>query len=132
MDITQVVDIPASRKLTIDVPPGVPVGPIVIAYKPELPTKRGKPEPVLGCARGQIRMSGDFDAPLDFIEDKTDGSAPKKGSGREEDIVRELAGSWKDDRSEKWEIFMRGVNGFSDDFMAEGRLQEMEQERECL
>lgn len=74
-----------------------------------------------------------------------------------EDIVYELAGSWKDDRSveemiddiqssrttnmrvlesldeeetvipvpinNKWEIFMRGVNGFSDDFMADGRSQ---------
>ena len=29
-----------------------------------------------------------------------------------------------------WEIFLHGLNSFSDDFMAEGRLQEQDQERE--
>ena len=29
-----------------------------------------------------------------------------------------------------WEVFMHGVNSFSDDFMAEGRLQGEEQQRE--
>jgi len=32
----------------------------------------------------------------------------------------------------EWEVFMRGLNGFSDDFMSEGRLQEKDQEREKL
>jgi len=32
----------------------------------------------------------------------------------------------------EWEVFMHGLNGFSDDFMSEGRLQEKEQEREKL
>ena len=31
-----------------------------------------------------------------------------------------------------WEIFLHGLNSFSDDFMAEGRLQEKEQKREAL
>jgi len=29
-----------------------------------------------------------------------------------------------------WETFLHGLNSFSDDFMSEGRLQELEQERE--
>jgi antitoxin VapB len=32
----------------------------------------------------------------------------------------------------EWEVFMHGLNSFSDDFMAEGRLQDVEQEREDL
>ena len=28
-----------------------------------------------------------------------------------------------------WEIFLHGLHGFSDDYMAEGRLQEKEQKR---
>jgi len=32
----------------------------------------------------------------------------------------------------EWEVFMHGLNGFSDDFMSEGRLQGKEQEREKL
>jgi antitoxin VapB len=31
-----------------------------------------------------------------------------------------------------WEIFLHGLNSFSDDFMAEGRLQGKDQEREEL
>jgi len=31
-----------------------------------------------------------------------------------------------------WEVFLNGLNGFSDDFMAEGRDQGVEEEREAL
>jgi len=31
-----------------------------------------------------------------------------------------------------WEVFMHGLNGFSDDFMNEGRLREKERERDAL
>ena len=34
MTITQTVDIPASRRLIIDVPPEVPTGPIILAFTP--------------------------------------------------------------------------------------------------
>ncbi len=129
MDITQVVEIPVNRKLTIDVPLGVPVGPIVIAYKPVLPTKRGTPKS--DCLKGQTWISDGFDAPLALAED-TATYEPKTGSRGEEDDIKELAGSWKGDKDKKWEIFMRGVNGFSDDFMADGRLQGTDQEREWM
>jgi len=32
--------------------------------------------------------------------------------------------------NKEWEIFMHGLNNFSNDFMAEGRLQDMDQNRE--
>ena len=32
----------------------------------------------------------------------------------------------------EWKIFLHGLNGFSKDFMSEGRQQEAEQEREAL
>jgi antitoxin VapB len=32
----------------------------------------------------------------------------------------------------EWEVFMHGLNSFSNDFMSEGRLQDAEQEREEL
>ena len=31
-----------------------------------------------------------------------------------------------------WEVFMHGINSFSDDFMAEGRIQTNDQKREHL
>jgi len=30
----------------------------------------------------------------------------------------------------EWEVFMHGLNNFSNDFMSEGRLQDMDQNRE--
>jgi len=30
----------------------------------------------------------------------------------------------------QWEVFMHGLNNFSNDFMSEGRLQDMDQNRE--
>ena len=35
MTITQTVDIPADRRLTIDVPREVPTGPVVLAFMPQ-------------------------------------------------------------------------------------------------
>ena len=32
----------------------------------------------------------------------------------------------------EWEVFLHGLNSFSDDFMSEGRFQENDQERERL
>ncbi|MDR0287494.1 MAG: hypothetical protein LBI03_07325 [Clostridiales bacterium] len=32
----------------------------------------------------------------------------------------------------EWEVFLQGLNGFSDDFMSEGRSQGVDQERETL
>ena len=34
MTITQTVDIPASRRLTIDVPSEIPTGPVILAFTP--------------------------------------------------------------------------------------------------
>ena len=31
-----------------------------------------------------------------------------------------------------WEVFMHGINSFSDDYMAEGRIQGNDQERESF
>ena len=39
MTITQTVDIPASHRLTIDVPPEVPTGPVILSFTPALGQK---------------------------------------------------------------------------------------------
>lgn len=67
MIITQTVDIPASRKLTIDVPPGVPEGQVIISFTPTEARPR-KPRK-FGCLKGQIWMADDFDAPLEDFKD---------------------------------------------------------------
>ena len=35
-------------------------------------------------------------------------------------------------QEKSWEVFLNGLNSFSDDFMADGRNQGLNQERECL
>lgn len=71
MDVKQAVDIPASRKLVLDVPPNVPEGRVVITYAPAEETPWGTPygTPVPGCAKGQFWMADDFDAPLEDFKD---------------------------------------------------------------
>ena len=67
MSITQTVEIPASRRLTIDVPREVPTGPVILTFTPAetQPLK----ERSFGCAKGQFKMADDFDIPLeDFKE----------------------------------------------------------------
>ena len=67
MSITQTVEIPADRRLTIEVPREVPTGPAIITFTP---TGTGqKKERVFGCAKGQFRMADDFDAPLEDFKD---------------------------------------------------------------
>jgi hypothetical protein len=71
MSITQTVDIPASHRLTIEVPREIPAGRAILTFTPaaEGVSVTGKKTPVFGCAKGQFHMAEDFDAPLeDFKE----------------------------------------------------------------
>ena len=67
MTVTQTVDIPASHRLTIDVPSEVPVGRAIITFT--LAEEGRKKERVFGCAKGQFHMAEDFDAPLEDFKD---------------------------------------------------------------
>ena len=67
MSITQTVEIPADRQLTITVPKEVPTGPVILTFTPA--KTEPKKVPVFGCAKGQFHMAEDFDEPLeDFKE----------------------------------------------------------------
>jgi len=67
MSISQTVEIPANRRLTINVPSEVPTGPVILTFTPVAGER--KKIPVFGCAKGQFRMADDFDAPLDDFKD---------------------------------------------------------------
>jgi hypothetical protein len=67
MSITQTVEVPASHRVTIEVPPEIPAGPVTITFtRAEAEQKR---KPVFGCAKGQFWMADDFDAPLEDFKD---------------------------------------------------------------
>ncbi|MCL1992225.1 MAG: DUF2281 domain-containing protein [Spirochaetes bacterium] len=67
MTIEQIIEVPANRRITIDVPREVPVGRAVIAFTLARQEPRGVP--VFGCAKGQFKMAADFDEPLDDFKD---------------------------------------------------------------
>lgn len=91
MTITQTVEVPDDRWLKIKVPPEIPVGKTKIVYFPvrEEAEANNTPMPhrskgefrlqgdfsqplkerVLGCLKGQIWMSDDFDEPLEDFKD---------------------------------------------------------------
>ena len=67
MSVTQIVDIPASHRLTINVPHEVPEGKAMLTFTPAVVEQ--KKVPVFGCAKGQFHMASDFDAPLEDFKD---------------------------------------------------------------
>ena len=68
MSITQTVEIPVNHRLTIDVPPEVPAGPVILTFTPQATAKSGE-RGGFGCAKGEFWMADDFDAPLEDFKD---------------------------------------------------------------
>ena len=66
MTIEQMVEVPASRRIFIDLLSELFVGRVKLELK-VIPEKIEANEkmPVFGCAKGQFRMAADFDAALD-------------------------------------------------------------------
>jgi len=71
MTITQTVDIPENRRISLKVPAEVPVGPVILTLTPkdDVTTKEQKKEREFGCAKGQFWIADDFDAPLEDFKD---------------------------------------------------------------
>jgi hypothetical protein len=70
MTVTQTVEIPANRRLTIEVPREVPPGMAVLTFTPKAPpVAERKKERQFGCVKGDYWMADDFDAPLDDFKD---------------------------------------------------------------
>ena len=65
MTITQTIEIPANRRITV--PREVPTGQVILTFTPAK-TEPAK-VPVFGCAKGQFWMADDFNAPLDDFKD---------------------------------------------------------------
>jgi len=65
MTITQTIDIPADRHITV--PREVPTGATIIAFTPA--KAETQKVPVFGCAKGKYRIADDFDAPLEDFKD---------------------------------------------------------------
>ena len=67
MTITKTIEIPADRRVTLEVPREVPTGPVILTFTP------AKTEPLkereFGCLKGQIWMADDFVAPLEDFKD---------------------------------------------------------------
>ncbi|MDR0322945.1 MAG: DUF2281 domain-containing protein [Treponema sp.] len=69
MSVTQTVDIPASRRILLDVPPEVPIGPVILTFTSKPAGQEQKNEREFGCAKGDYWMAEDFDAPLEDFKD---------------------------------------------------------------
>jgi len=69
MSITQTVEVPANHKLTIDVPPEVPTGQVILTFTPKVAASERKRQRKFGCVKGDYWMADDFDAPLEGFKD---------------------------------------------------------------
>jgi hypothetical protein len=72
MIIEQIVNVPPSHRLVIDVPREVPAGSVILTFTPkEAAAQERKKTRVFGYAKGkgEYWMAEDFDAPLDDFKD---------------------------------------------------------------
>jgi hypothetical protein len=72
MIIEQIVNVPPSHRLVIDVPHEVPAGSVVLTFTPkEVAGQEWKKVRVFGYAKGkgEYWMAEDFDAPLEDFKD---------------------------------------------------------------
>jgi hypothetical protein len=72
MIIEQIVTVPLSHRLVIDVPHEIPAGSVVLTFTPKDMAEQGRKKTrVFGYARekGEYWMAEDFDAPLDDFKD---------------------------------------------------------------
>jgi hypothetical protein len=69
MSVTQTVEVPASHRLTIDVPCEIPAGQVILTFTPKAAGQERKKDREFGCARGQFWMADDFDEPLEDFKD---------------------------------------------------------------
>jgi hypothetical protein len=68
MSVTQTVEVPASHRLTIDVPLEIPAGRVDLTFTPQAVPKSGE-RGGFGCVKGDYWMADDFDAPLEDFKD---------------------------------------------------------------
>ena len=69
MVVEQIIDVPASRRITLEVPREIPAGPVIVTFTPQKAEPEPKKEREFGCLKGQIWMAEDFDAPLEEFKD---------------------------------------------------------------
>ena len=68
MSITQTLEIPADRRIIIDVPREIPTRSVILTFTPV--REEQKKVPVFGCAKGQFWMADDFNEPLNVYFDQ--------------------------------------------------------------
>jgi hypothetical protein len=67
MSITQTVEIPNNRRITLEIPPQITTKTVTLTFT--LNETEQKKVPVFGCSKGKYRMAEDFDAPLEDFKD---------------------------------------------------------------
>ena len=78
MTITQTVEIPADRRITIEVPREVPTGPVVLTFTPatdnECPLCAKHRDP----QTGELRFNAETEAGMKEVDDMIAGKIPAK------------------------------------------------------
>jgi len=80
MTIEQTIDVPPSRRITLDVPPQIPVGPVILTFTPVDKTIKGCPE----CAKhrdpetGELRFNAETIAAFEEGDAMLCGEKPAK------------------------------------------------------
>jgi hypothetical protein len=95
MSITQTVEVPASHRLTVDVPREVPAGPVILTFTPQPAADDDWVFPEGGCpicaahrdpVTGNPRYKAEIIAGMQEVEDMISGKIPVKWHHSLEDL----------------------------------------------
>ena len=75
MTITQTVEIPASRRITLDIPQQIPVGPVILTFTPVTEIANDCPE----CAKHRDPVTGELRFNAETIAAFEEGDAMLRG-----------------------------------------------------
>ena len=98
MTVTQTIDIPASHRLTIDVPAEVPEGKVVITFTPAANQEPDHEGECPFCAAHRDPVTGEEQFNAKTIAAIEEGDAILRG---------EIPGKWYDSTDEMWEDLMK-------------------------
>ena len=69
MIFTQTFNVPADRRVTLEIPREIPTEQVILTITPKTAVQEQKKERIPGCVKGQVWMADDFDAPLEDFKD---------------------------------------------------------------
>ena len=96
MTIEQTIEVPASRRITLEVPPQIPVGPVILTFTPLAKAAANIADECPECAKhsdpetGELRFNAETVAAIEEGRAMMRGEVPAQQFGSLEELLADL------------------------------------------